>query len=252
MISSRGNERLKRARALHDRRGRRRTGLFLAEGQDLVEAALAQGIEPVELFLRGETTLPGVLGSLEGRATAVEPGLLDELATINQGSDVIGVYRATDLRSTGAGAGPTLVLAGVSDPGNVGTLIRSAAAFDARQVILGPGSADPLGPRAVRASMGGVFAVSVLSVSELVQSLNGLRLVALAPTAELTIDSIDLLGDTAIVIGAERAGVPSDVLGRAGVIASIPQSAAVESLNAGMAGTIALWEAARQRRGCGG
>jgi TrmH family RNA methyltransferase len=248
VIESRQNDRLKRARSLARRRARELSGLFLAEGEDLVAAALAHGQRPVDLFLRAGTALPPSLVALAESATPVRADLLDELASVRQGSDVIGVYRRTDLPADRPGAtGPTLALAGLADPGNVGTLVRSAVAFGAREVVLGPGCADPLGPRAVRASMGGIFAVPLRPVDDLARALAGGRVVALDGSAPVSLLDVDLSPPLTIVVGAERAGVPPEVLAGAEV-AAIPQSRSVESLNAGSAGTIALWEASRRRQ----
>src|SRR2546423_14297458 len=120
-------------RRLHERRGRDKLGLFVAEGEDLVEVAAAAGIEPVELLVAGET---------------VEPALLAEVSTLAHPPRVVGVFRREDL----PGYEPrvsTLALWHVADPGNVGTLIRTADAFGA-SVALSSGCADPTGPKALR------------------------------------------------------------------------------------------------------
>jgi TrmH family RNA methyltransferase len=248
VIASRQNDRLKRARSLARRRTRQQTGLFLVEGEDLVSAALARGIRPVDLFLRGSAALPASLAELAGQEARVEAELLDELATIQQGSSVLASFRSADLPyAMEPGSGVTLALAGISDPGNVGTLVRSAAAFAVAEVLLGPGCADPLGPRAVRASMGGIFAVPVRSVDDLVEALAGARVLALDGAGPVGLLDADLSPPVAIVVGAERAGVPEAVLDRADAVVAVPQEAVVESLNAASAGTIALWEAARRR-----
>lgn len=248
MIASRQNERLKRARSLSRRRARRLTGLFLAEGEDLVATALARGIRPLDLFLRGPIPLPESLAALAAEATAVEPALVDELAIVQQGSSVVAVFRAAELPvAPPVVAGLTLVLAGIGDPGNLGTLVRSAAAFGAGEVLLGPGCADPLGPRAVRASMGGIFVVPVRLVDDLLVALGSARVLALDGGGRVSLLDADLSPPVALVVGAEREGVPRDLLERADSVVAIPLEAVVESLNAASAGTIALWESARRR-----
>src|SRR2546423_12632725 len=141
MITSSDNQHLKRIRKLHEKKHREREGLFLAEGEDLVDAALAAGWEPDSLLIAGED---------------VEPSLLDAVSTLGSGTRVIGVFaqRWSSLR----GADLSVFMDGVADPGNVGTIIRSAHALADGPVILGAGCADPFSPKAVRASMGSVFA----------------------------------------------------------------------------------------------
>src|SRR3954463_6174310 len=127
-------------RRLHDKRHREREGLCLAEGEDLVDAALATGLEPELLLRAGED---------------VEPALLDAVSTLGSGTRVIGVFPQ---RWSEPGGEVSVYLHGVGDPGNVGAVIRSAHALADGPVVLGPGSADPFSPKAVRASMGSVFA----------------------------------------------------------------------------------------------
>jgi RNA methyltransferase, TrmH family len=151
---------------------------------------------------------------------------------------VIGVYRRDDLPR---GVQPvTLALWRVVDPGNVGTLLRSAAAFDAG-VALSAGCADPTGPKALRASMGGLFTVPTADFDEPVATR-----VALVPHGGTPLTEFDLSGDVVFVLGSEREGLPFDVLERCEIHASIPTSGAAESLNVAMAGTIALYERARR------
>jgi RNA methyltransferase, TrmH family len=189
------------------------------EGEDLVDAA---GVEPVELLVAGEN---------------VSPPLLAEVSTLAHPSRIVGVYRRDDLPR---GVRPvTLALWRVADPGNVGTLLRSADTFGAG-VALSAGCADPTGPKALRASMGAVFRVPVASFDEPA----GVR-VALVPQGGTPLPELSFDGDVVFVVGAEREGLPREVLGRCDVQASIPQSGG-ESLNVAMAGTIALYEFSRR------
>jgi TrmH family RNA methyltransferase len=221
VITSRDNERLKLVRKLHDRRWRDKLGLFVAEGEDLVEAA--GSIEPVELLLAGEN---------------VSPELLAEVSTLAHPPRVIGVYRREDLPR---GVRPaTLALWHVADPGNVGTLLRSADAFGAG-VALSKGSADPTSPKALRASMGALFRVPLSEFDE----PRGRR-IALVPHGGTPLPDVDLAGDVVFVLGAEREGLSDEVLAQCDVRASIPQSGDAESLNVAMAGTVALYERSRR------
>ena len=152
---------------------------------------------------------------------------------------MIAVYKRDDLPR---GVRPaTLALWHVADPGNVGTLLRSADAFGAG-VALSKGCADPTSPKALRASMGALFRVP-LSDFDAAQG----RRVALVPHGGTPLPEVDLAGDVVFVLGAERDGLPADVLARCDVRASIPQSGDAESLNVAMAGTVALYERARRQ-----
>jgi RNA methyltransferase, TrmH family len=170
----------------------------------------------------------------------VSPELLAEVSTLAHPPRAIGVYRRDDLPR---GVRPvTLALWHVADPGNVGTLVRSAAAFGAG-VALSAGCADPTGPKAMRASMGALFEVPLSDFAEPA----GTR-VALVPRGGTSLPQLELEGDVVFVLGAEREGLPEEVLAACAVRASIPQAAAAESLNVAMAGTIALYELARRGR----
>jgi RNA methyltransferase, TrmH family len=150
---------------------------------------------------------------------------------------VIAVYRREDLPH---GMRPvTLALWRVGDPGNVGTLLRAADAFGAG-VALSEGCADPTGPKAVRASMGSLFRVPLSRFDE----PTGKR-VALVPDGGIPLHELDSGGDVVLVLGAEREGLPAEVLERCGERVSIPQPGGGESLNVALAGAIALYELSR-------
>jgi RNA methyltransferase, TrmH family len=223
MITSRDNERLKLVRKLHDRRWRDKLGLFAVEGEDLVEAGLAAGLEPADLLVAGDD---------------VSPELLAEVSTLGHPPRVVAVFRQEDLPR---GTRPvTLALWHVGDPGNVGTLLRAADAFDAG-VALSEGCADPTGPKAVRASMGSIFRVPLSAFDEPA----GER-VALVPGGGVPLPELQPDGDVVLVLGAEREGLPTEVLDRCDERASIPHQGGAESLNVAMAGAIALYELARR------
>lgn len=224
MITSRDNERLKLLRKLHDRRWRDKLGLFAVEGEDLVEAGRAAGLEPADVLVAGEN---------------VASELLAEVSSLAHPPRVVAVYRRDDLPR---GVRPvTLALWHVGDPGNVGTLLRSADAFGAA-VALSPGSADPTSPKALRASMGSIFRVPLAEFDEPLG-----RRIALVPHGGTPLPELAAGGDVVLVLGAEREGLPPEVLARCEERVSIPQAGG-ESLNVAMAGTIALYELARRAR----
>jgi TrmH family RNA methyltransferase len=203
------------------------------------------GLEPVELLIAagsdgGEAAAarPG-LPAFGGRAgETVAPELLAEVSSLAHPPRVVGVYRRDDLPR---GVRPaTLALWHVADPGNVGTLLRSADAFGAG-VALSAGCADLTGPKALRASMGAVFRVPLSGFDEPAG-----RRIALVPSGGTPLAELDLTGEIVFVLGAEREGLPQDVLERCDALASIPQHGDAESLNVAMAGTVALYELSRR------
>jgi TrmH family RNA methyltransferase len=224
VITSATNPTLKLVRKLlAQKRKRDELGLFAVEGEDLVEAGRAAGIEPVELLVAGET---------------VEPRLLAELSTLPHPARAIGVYRAADLPRGGREA--TLGLWRVSDPGNVGTLVRAADAFGAA-VALSPGSADPLGPKALRASVGAIFRVPLLELDAAPKPWLALAAHGGRPLAEVELD-----GPVTFLLGAEREGLPEELVAQCREVATIPTPGAAESLNVAAAGAIALYERSRR------
>jgi TrmH family RNA methyltransferase len=210
-------------RKLRDRRWRDKLGLFVVEGEDLVEAGLAAGLEPADRLVAGDD---------------VVPALLAEVSALAHPPRVVAVFRRDGLPR---GTRPvTLALWHVADPGNVGTLLRAADAFRAG-VALSAGCADPTGPKALRASMGSVFRVPLSDFDEPVG-----RRIAFVPRDGTPLPELRVDGDVILVLGAEREGLPPEVLERCDERTSIPQPGEAESLNVAMAGTVALYELARR------
>ncbi len=151
-----------------------------------------------------------------------------------------------------AKAGPLLAIAGVQDPGNLGTILRSAEAFGAGGVVLGEGTVSPFNPKVVRASAGSVFRLPVarakLTDALVLIKAQGLRLVATASRQGTQLDQAKLVGPLAIFIGSEGAGLSRDLIKEMDEVVAIPQAPQVESLNAGVAASIVLYEVMRQRK----
>ena len=229
-ITSPDNPHLKALRKLGTRRREReRAGRFVAEGEDLLAAADAAGREALERYCAAGSGLAG---------TEVEPDLLAKVSGLGSGTRALGIY-ATEWAD--APTGPRCVyLHGVADPGNVGTVLRGALAFGSGSVALGPGCADPHGPKAVRASMGAIFSVPVARAAS-VQDVPAPR-VALVARAGERLDAGRVPPEASLVVGAEREGLPDAVVGACEHVAHIPMVAAAESLNAAMAATVALYE----------
>ena len=223
-ITSHRNERLLAVRRLQRRRERDALGRFVAEGEDLLAAADAAGWPALERLCAQGSGLAG---------TPVAPEALARASALGSGTRALAVYE----QRWAPPAGPLCVyLHGVGDPGNVGAVLRSALAFGAASVVLGPGCADPYGPKAVRASMGAVFAVALARAG--VEALPGERVALVAHAGE------PLRGPAtqgvSLVVGAEREGLPADVVAACDRVAHLP--IASESLNAAMAATVALYE----------
>jgi TrmH family RNA methyltransferase len=227
-IQSPHNPRLKAVRHLHTKRGRARSGLFLAEGEDLIAAAEHAGRPLVE----GYRLAGSGLGNDDFHE--VERSALASVSALGSGTRVIGTYQ----QRWDTPAGPLCVyLHRVGDPGNVGTVLRSAQAFGASCVALGPGCADPHGPKAVRASMGAIFAVALARVADIAE-LPG-ELVALAADAPEPLRG-PRTGELTLLVGAEREGLPDTLTAACSRTARI--AIAGDSLNAAMAATVALYE----------
>jgi TrmH family RNA methyltransferase len=223
MITSPHNERLKEVRKLADRRARTQSGHFVAEGEDLLAAAEEAGWPALERFVAG---------------VDVEPAVLARVSQLGSSTRALAVYE----QRWAAPTGPLCVaLWGVHDPGNVGTVLRSALAFGAALVALGPDCADPYGPKAVRASMGAIFAMPVARVDDPTE-LPGRR-VALAARAGTALQALEPATETTLVVGSERTGLDEQVIAKCDEVAHIPIQS--ESLNAAMAATVALYELTR-------
>jgi len=233
-ITSPHNEKLKLIRRLGRRRAREREGLFVGEGEDMLAAAREAGAEPLELLTAAGEKLGG---------TEVEPALLDRVSALRSGTRVIGVWRKVWAERAEA---PCVYLHGVSDPGNVGTVIRTAHALVGGSVVLGPDCADPFGPHAVRASMGALFAEPLVRGG--IDATPEPRAALVAHGGE-PLDALSRMAT--ICLGAEREGLPPEVLERCEVRVTIPLREGAESLNVAGAAAIALQQVASAGDGDG-
>jgi len=223
MITSPHNEKLKLIRRLGRRRTREREGLFVTEGEDLLAAAREAGAEPVELLTAAGEGLGG---------TEVEPALLAEVSKLGSGTRAIGVWKEVWAEEVLA---PCVYLHGVSDPGNVGTVIRTANALVGGSVVLGPDCADPYGAHAVRASMGSLFAEPLVRAG--FDATPGPRAALVAHGGE-SLEALD--GAATLCLGAEREGLPVEVANQCDHLVTIPVRESAESLNVAAAAAIAL------------
>ena len=223
MIESPHNEKLKLVRKLRDRKHREREALFATEGEDLLEAGLAAGVEP-------RFVLAAAGSGLEG--DEVEPGLLADVSSLGSGARAIAVWSQ---RWSERPSAPCFYLHGVGDPGNVGTIIRTLDALVGGSVVLGPDTADPFSPKAVRASMGSIF--STPPTKGEIDTTAEPRVAFVAHGGQ-KIDT--LAGAATVCLGAEREGLPEDVLARCERQVTIPlREGGAESLNVAAAAAIA-------------
>ena len=216
-------------RKLASRRQRDKLGLFVCEGEDLVEAGLAAGLEPVDLLVAGEN---------------VARELLASVSTLAHPPRQAAVFRRDELPRLDPAAAPEtgLALWRVGDPGNLGAILRAADGLGPAFVALSAGCADPTGPKALRASMGALFRVPLGRFED----APGRRIALVAHGGELLHD-LELSGPVTFVLGAEREGVPESVAASCDALGSIGLEPAAESLNVALAAALALYERRRSR-----
>jgi TrmH family RNA methyltransferase len=233
-------------------------GYCAIEGMRILEEAIRSGLKFKSVFFRA---------SAENRAERLIPQLASHVETLllpdklfasavpsetPQGVAALvrcKVFKLEDVLGK-SHAGPLLAIAGVQDPGNLGTILRSAEAFGAGGVLLGEGTVSPFNSKVIRASAGSVFRLPIVQtklpgILDQMREL-GLRLIATSSHKGTPLDQATLTGPLAIFIGSEGAGLPHELLAEMTETVAIPHSPNVESLNAGVAASIVLYEAARQ------
>jgi RNA methyltransferase, TrmH family len=254
-IASRDNPSYKAmAKLIASAAERRRTGMSVLDGAHLLEAFVHAGGKPEEIMVSeagiAEPEIAALLARLPGvRTTLLTDALFDALSTVESPTGVLAAVPTPASRPAPSDASLVLLLEDIQDPGNVGTLLRSAAAAGAGHVLLSPQCAFAWSPKVLRAAMGAHFAVNIVERADLAAFLVAYRgsSIALAATGERGLYELDLRGPVAIAVGNEGAGLSGAVMQACTIRARIPIAAAVESLNAGTAGAVALFEAVRQR-----
>lgn len=259
-IEGRHNAQVKELRAAFSHGELTPDGYCAIEGFRILEEAIRSGLRFRAVFF-SESAAPRAEKLLSQLGAQVETLLLpDKLfssavpSDVPQGVAALARWKEFSMEDVLAKspAGPILVIAGVQDPGNLGTILRSAEAFGAGGVLLGEGTVSPYNPKVVRASAGSVFRLP-LARAKLSESLggmkdHGLRLVGTASHKGTSLDQAKLLGPLAIFIGSEGAGLSRDLIQQMDEVLAIPQAAQVESLNVGVAASIVLYEVMRQRQ----
>jgi TrmH family RNA methyltransferase len=257
-IEGRHNTLVKELRLAFSKGERTTDGHYAVEGVRILEEAIRSGVRFRAVFFsesaagRAERLLSQLGAQVE---TLLLPDKLFETAVPTdapQGVAALARWKEFSVEEVLARsqAGPLLAIAGVQDPGNLGTILRSAEAFGAGGVLLGEGTVNPFNPKVVRASAGSIFRLPVARV-KLLEALEAmkkqsLRLVATASHKGTPLDQAKLSGPLAIFIGSEGAGLSRDLIKEMDEVVAIPQAPQVESLNAGVAASIVLYEASRQ------
>jgi TrmH family RNA methyltransferase len=260
IISSTANPLAKRVRALAGRKERRASGSFLVEGIQPVWQAFEAGADIEVLLVAPEliagTAAPKLVSAREAAGTPVArltPELFERLSDRRRASGLAAIVRArTDSLARLAVGGDSLfvVLHEVHNPGNLGTIIRTAASADAQAVVLLGHSADPHSPESVRASMGAIFAVPIVQLSDPTTffdwaAAHRLPVVGTSPSADDNHWAVDYPLPAALLVGNEQQGLPAEARARAEILVRIPMVGTAESLNAAIATAIMLYEMRR-------
>ena len=253
-IRSQSNAIVKLVRSLQRRKMRYAERAFVIDGVRGVEDAVRAGYMPSVLLVR-EDVADQIMPVLPGEADIriVAERVFGSLSDVEQAQGVLGVFPMLweNHDVTAAAQGSTLVIDGVRDPGNCGTLLRSAAAAGMTQVILTQDTVDPYNPKTVRSGVGAHVRIpfQIMGRDEAREALRDVPLVAVADANAPTIfDEVDWSGPCAIVIGSEAEGVSAAIRAIATHQVTVPLANGVESLNAGVAGSLLMFEAARQWR----
>lgn len=250
-IASSANPLLKNVRSLHDRSGRKKAGLFLLEGAKLLDEALKNGIEIVDVFVSRtfwQDGLPGMPKFDLEELVVVEDNVFNQLATTETPQGILATaeiskHELADVLNQKNGL--LLVADTVQDPGNLGTIARAGLAFGATALILTKGTVDPFSPKVIRSAMGALFALPVVCdvpFEELADTLkqHEIPLYALDQDAEQSLWTAEFPSRLALVFGNEGNGMKDEDMAKADKVLAIPISERSESLNVAMAASITL------------
>lgn len=260
IVQSKQNPRLKELRKALAHPGRNERGLVAIEGPNLVAEAVRAGLRLETVVLRQGDRIAGIPDTesfgIED-ILLVSPEVFDSIVQTETPQPVAALIEPPDwtwahiLSPKKSSAALILVLAALQDPGNLGTIIRSAEAFGADGILCLPGTVNPWNSKAVRASAGSIFRLPILNVTE-AEALtqfreSGVRVLTTTVQGAQPADLVDLAGPIALLIGNEGNGVPADLAIKADGAVTIPCPGPVESLNAAVATSVLLYEAACQR-----
>jgi len=257
-ISSAVNPLLKRIRSLHQRAAREKSGLFLVEGAKVVNEALSKGLR-IKDVLVSQSFLKAGLGASH---TADIPAICvvddKQFRELSPSGTSCGIIATAEIRQWSPEslfrATPTLVLIAhaIQDPGNLGTMLRTALAARASGMILTKGTVDPYNPKVVRSAAGALFALPLvydITIEQAIQMVRdrGLSVITCDPEAKRPFWELDMLGPAALVFGNEGQGFAGNVLELSDASVSIPMEKECESLNVAVSAAIIMFEVARQR-----
>lgn len=253
LLTSLQNPKLKSLRSLHARKGRKQAGLFMLETTKLVQEAIASGW-PLEEVFATEEWVAKYGAPADAPVTLVAERLFTQLVTTETPEGVVAVARLPQEPELPKVTATSffVVADALQDPGNLGTIIRTADAVGATAVLVGPGTVDPYSPKVVRATMGSLFHLPVLVRSSLYDDLKqlkgqGVAVFATALRHDRSLYDLDLSGPLAWLVGNEGAGLTPEALALATEAVSIPMPGQAESLNASVATAVCLYETLRQR-----
>ncbi len=254
-IESRANPAVKFAASLSDKKFRDREGLFIAEGLTLFFDFCQSGLYPKRIYLSQDALdqkakIEQALSDAKVEAYELSSSAFEKISTEKGAQGLVSVYAAADLPRAKKGLGRVVALERVQDPGNVGTVIRTASAFGFDAVLL-VSCADPLGPKTVRATMGALGRIPLCTFSRTEEMFSflaeeGLRCVAACLSdGARPIGQTDLSEPVCVLIGNEGKGLSEEAISRSDCACIIPIEN-MESLNAASAATVFLWEVKRR------
>jgi TrmH family RNA methyltransferase len=264
-IEGRHNALVKQLRQAFAHAERTEDGSCAIEGLRIVEEAIRSGLRFRAVFFKesaqnlAERLLPQIGANVD--ALLLPDKLFDSIVPSESPQGVAALLRLKEFSFADVlerlQIGPVIVLAGLQDPGNLGTILRSAEAFGSAGVVLGEGTVSPFNSKVIRASAGSIFRLPVIltkaagGLDEISAKLRAqsVRLLATSSHKGTPLDQANLRGPVAVFVGSEGSGLPRALMGQADALVAIPHMPQVESLNAGVAGSIVLYEAARQRQG---
>lgn len=258
-ISSRQNSLVKELRHAFVHSAMTEDGYCAIEGVRIIEEAVRSGLRFKALFVsegaeqRAERLLPQISSHAEALLLPQDVFASAVATEAPQGVAALVKLKDFSLEQALAAPGPLLlIIAGVQDPGNLGTMLRSAEAFSATAVLLAGGTVSALNPKAVRAAAGSLFRMPVLQVSltDVISKLreHGIRVIGTSSHKGTPVDEVELGEPLALLIGNEGAGMGRHAMAQVDELVAVPHSPRVESLNAAVAASVLLYEAQRQRK----
>ena len=253
LIRSRDNPRVKLwSRICADARARRELGLCIVEGAHLVGDCLRSGVSVVSMLVAEDSVddseIARQLQATSASTYALPRAVMGKILDADSTPRIAAVIRTPDANIDLATTRSCVFLDGIQDPGNVGGILRTAAAFGAECVVLGPGCADPWSPKVLRAGMGGHFSISLLQTEDLAGTVLqfGGKVFSTAVSGGQELSTCVLAGRVGWVFGSEGAGVSAQVQAHCAVAVTVPMRGAMESLNVAACAAICLYEQSRQ------